>query len=53
MFNRRPPVKIVDFQGEVTFIQVFDGIRDIFETRFMIQLCSLQLKVYTGGAIIL
>jgi hypothetical protein len=28
------------FHGEaVTFISVIDGIRDIFETRFIIQLC--------------
>jgi hypothetical protein len=32
-FNRRPPVKMVDFHGEVTFISVFDGIRDIFEAQ--------------------
>jgi hypothetical protein len=24
--NRRPPVKMVDFHGEVTFLSVFDGI---------------------------
>jgi hypothetical protein len=39
MFNRRPPVKMADFQGEITFISVFDGIRDIFGARFIMQLC--------------
>jgi hypothetical protein len=29
IFNHRPPVKMVDFHGEVTFILVFDSIRDI------------------------
>jgi hypothetical protein len=29
--NRRPPVKMADFHGEVTFISVFDCIRDIFD----------------------
>jgi hypothetical protein len=33
------------FHGEVvTFISVFDGIRDIFEARFIIQLCFQQFK---------
>jgi hypothetical protein len=27
------------FHGEVTFISVFDGIRDIFEALFVKQLC--------------
>jgi hypothetical protein len=39
IFNRRPPVKMADFQSEVTFISVFDGIRFIFEAPFIIQLC--------------
>jgi hypothetical protein len=30
MFNLRPPVKMVNFRCDVTFISVFDGIRDIF-----------------------
>jgi hypothetical protein len=38
MFNLRPPVKIVDFHGKVTFISVFDGIRDISEAQFIMQL---------------
>jgi hypothetical protein len=29
IFKRRPPVKMVDLHGEVTFISAF-GIRDIF-----------------------
>jgi hypothetical protein len=32
MFNLCPPVKMADFHGEVTFISIFDGITDIFET---------------------
>jgi hypothetical protein len=39
ILNIRPPVKMVDFHGEVTFILVFDGIRGIFETQFIMQLC--------------
>jgi hypothetical protein len=34
MFNRRPPVKMGYFHGEATFISVFGGTRDIFETQF-------------------
>jgi hypothetical protein len=37
IFNIRPPVKMVDFHGEVTFILVFDGIRDIFDAQFIMQ----------------
>jgi hypothetical protein len=40
----RSPVKMIDFLGEVTFISVFDGITDIFETRFIMQLCFKQFK---------
>jgi hypothetical protein len=39
MFNLRPPVKMADFHDEVAFISVFEGIRDIFEAWFIIQLC--------------
>jgi hypothetical protein len=39
VLNLRLPVKMVDFQGEVTFISVFDGIKDIFEAQLIIQLC--------------
>jgi hypothetical protein len=39
IFNRRPPVKMVDFHGEVTFISVFDGIRDVSEAQFITRLC--------------
>jgi hypothetical protein len=37
----RPPVKNGrSFHGEVvTFISVIDGIRDIFESRFIMKLC--------------
>jgi hypothetical protein len=42
MFNRRSPVKMVDFHGEVTFISVFDGIKDIFEEQFRMKLCFQQ-----------
>jgi hypothetical protein len=38
-FNCRPPVKMVDFHCEITFISVFDGIRDIFEARFIVKFC--------------
>jgi hypothetical protein len=44
MFNLRPPIKMVDFHGEVTFISVFNGIRDIFEAQFIIQLSFEQFK---------
>jgi hypothetical protein len=39
MFNRRPPVKMVDFYSEVTFISAFGGIRDIFKAHIIMQLC--------------
>jgi hypothetical protein len=35
---------MVDFHGEVTFISGFDGIRDIFEARFVMNLCFQQFK---------
>jgi hypothetical protein len=38
IFTLRPPVKMVDFHSEVTFISVFGGTRDIFETLFIVQL---------------
>jgi hypothetical protein len=45
-FKRRAPVKMVDlFHGEVvTFVSGFDGIRDIFEARFIMQLCFYQFQ---------
>jgi hypothetical protein len=38
VFTCRPPVKMEDFHGEVTFISVFDGIREICEAYFIMQL---------------
>jgi hypothetical protein len=46
IFNRRPPIKMVDFHGEVTFISVFDGIRDIFKVGFIMQLASNNSNVH-------
>jgi hypothetical protein len=43
--NLRPPVKIVDFQGEVSFISVFDGIRYISGAWFITQLVS-TVQIY-------
>jgi hypothetical protein len=39
IFKHRPSVKMIDFHGEVTFISVFDGVRDIFEVWFITKLC--------------
>jgi hypothetical protein len=46
IFNCRPPVKMVDFHGEVIFLSVFDGFRDIFEALLVIQLVSNSSKIH-------
>jgi hypothetical protein len=44
-FNRRPPVKMVDIQGEVTFISGFDDIRGTVHSA--IRPKRLQASQYT------
>jgi hypothetical protein len=39
IFHLLPPIKMVDFYSEVAFISAFDGIRDILEAQFIMQLC--------------
>jgi hypothetical protein len=46
IFNRRPPVEMADFHGEVTVISIFDGIRDIFEARFHNATLFLTAQIY-------
>jgi hypothetical protein len=46
MFNLRLPVKTVDFHVDVTSISVFDGIRDIFEAQFIMQLPFVTVQIY-------
>jgi hypothetical protein len=49
----RSPVKIVDFHNGDTFVPFFDGIKDILEIQFIVQLCSSQFKVYIYGIFVL
>jgi hypothetical protein len=51
MFKRRPPVKMVDFHGEVTFISVFDGSYIYKDYLFLreglpIKTLSLDIDIY-------